>query len=135
MALNMPLDKLLAQVGHDGSEILWPLLPEPFKRRAFHIQEMIDVAWWLGRTVTPFEPVPVSQGHAEASPIDVRMRVSPSERMSAVMAGQLGVITGATLRGQPHAVAWDGYDCYDPNGTNYSIERFQIGCFWAIQSR
>ena len=44
MALDMPVADLLAAIGHDGSEIVFPSLPEPLCRRCFHIQELIQVA-------------------------------------------------------------------------------------------
>ena len=43
MALDMPVADLLAAIGHDGSEIVFPSLPEPLCRRCFHIQELIQV--------------------------------------------------------------------------------------------
>lgn len=134
MVLDVAVEALIIQLGHDGSQILWPDLPEPYRRRGFHIQEMIDFSWHLGYTVTQFEALPVSQGRADVQPIAIPMRWAPSERLKSVMSVCNGVITGETLRGQPHAVAWDKNSCLDPNGETYNLEQFRLQCFWAIKS-
>ena len=67
MALDMPVADLLAAIGHDGSEIVFPSLPEPLCRRCFHVQELIQVALSRGLAVTPVELFPVLQP-TEAGP-------------------------------------------------------------------
>lgn len=130
MVLGHQVGELLLRIGHDGSEIIWPALPEPLRRRSFHIQELIAQAWMLGWSVTAIEARPQLVGAVGVEPLDVQapwfmQALSESE----------GVLTGRTLRGQAHAVAWDGRNCYDPNGTIYGVGQFQAGCFWAIKTR
>lgn len=134
MALGVTVEFVVDSLGHDGSEVVWPALPEPYCRRAFHIQELVFLAWQLGYTATPFEACPTSQGRADVEPIVLQMRTTPHERMSLVMESQPGVMVGETLQGQPHAVAWDGVDCHDPNGTTYGPQGFRLRSFWAIKS-
>lgn len=132
IALDIPVKEIIERIGHDGSEVVWPQLPEPKCRRCFHIQELIYVSWKLGFSVTPFEPMPQLQGCESVQPIRVD---PPVKELANVLEASPGVITGKTLRGQPHAVAWDRSSCYDPNGTIYKLENFYLGCFWAIKSR
>ncbi len=133
MALNVSVDAVVVQLGHDGSEIVWPSQPEPYRRRGFHVQELILLSWHLGYSVTPFEACPVSQSRPDASPIEIVLVEPVAQRMSSVMRGCVGVVTGETRLGQAHA--WDGESCCDPNGTTYGIENFRMMCFWAIKSR
>ena len=59
MALHVPVQELIQEIGHDGSEIVFPELEEPMRRRGFHSQELIYAAWKRGFTVTPIELMPV----------------------------------------------------------------------------
>lgn len=53
--MGVELDTIIREVGHDGSHILFPDLPEPHCRRSFHVQELIRVAWDYGYGVTEFQ--------------------------------------------------------------------------------
>jgi hypothetical protein len=133
MALYTSVHEVIAKAGHDGSEIAWPQFPEPLCRRGFHIQEMIFIAWrHYSRTVTPFEALPMLRS-CDGDPIDVPSLPEPHWRMPEVMANASGVVTGTTINGQPHAVAWDGEIILDPNGTTYSIDKFRLECFWMLK--
>ena len=48
MILDVDVNELIRKIGHDGSEILWPNLEEPYCRRAFHIEEIAMVCYGLG---------------------------------------------------------------------------------------
>jgi hypothetical protein len=133
IVLDTPVSKIIAEIGHDGSEIAWPQFPDPLCRRGFHIQELILVAFYKGKSVTPYEAIPllVSRG---GEPIDVPFRMPPKSRLGYIMSHTHGVITGATLDGRPHAVAWDGEQVLDPrNETKYSIEGFLLETYWLIK--
>jgi hypothetical protein len=134
MVLDLPVGRIIELLGHDGSEIVWPGEAEPYCRRSFHIQELVYLSWVLGYTVTEFEALPLSKGQPDAEPAALQMPVSAEVRMSSVMRGQLGVLAGRARSGMRHAVAWDGFDCYDPNGTTYGIDQFTLQAFWAIKS-
>ena len=58
MALDLPLDDVILELGHDGGEVLYPALPEPLCRRGVHPQELIDVCRAHGCTVTYLELFP-----------------------------------------------------------------------------
>jgi hypothetical protein len=55
MALDVPVAELIESIGHDGSEIIWPDLPDPMCRRGFHSQELIDECLKRGHGCTPVE--------------------------------------------------------------------------------
>lgn len=44
-ALQIPQDILINGLGHDGSQIIYETLPEPYCRRGFNVFELMDVAW------------------------------------------------------------------------------------------
>lgn len=116
MVLGITLNEMLTRIGHDGSEIIWPELPEPQRRRTFHIQECLAVALRLGfgTTELQFGPSLTPDGqrlHEVTPPIDIRWLMSIS---TGVLYGR-GRVTN-------HVVAWDGQKVYDPNGTIYDIE-------------
>lgn len=126
MVLCRTLDEILAGVGHDGSEILWPDLPEPRCRRGFHIQEMISYAWSQGFTVTPFQAVPRLAPDDLETPVSIR----PLVDLRQILDGRIAVLTGLSGRGSPHAVAWDGKLIRDPNGETYGLDKFALEAAW-----
>ena len=132
MTLGVPIDELIKMVGHDGSEIIWPELPEPLRRRGHHPQEMIYAAYMLGFSVTPFEAFPVSLGKRGANPFVVPMIPQAEERMRRLMHGDRGVITGQSPKRFPHAVAWTGHAIIDPAEGGYEIDDFHMEVFWLV---
>ena len=42
IVLGVPVKNIIDFLNHDGSEVLWPNLPEPRCRRSFHVQEVIN---------------------------------------------------------------------------------------------
>ncbi len=133
MALGIPVTMLIKLVGHDGSEIVWPELSEPLRRRGHHVQEMIYVAHQLEFSVTPFEAFPVSLGKAGAEPFTVPMIPQAGERMPRIMDGTTGVVTGENPKRRPHAVAWDGRSLIDPGGLDYGIGDFHMETYWLVR--
>jgi hypothetical protein len=129
MALDVPLQAILDIVGHDGSEIIWPRLPEPLRRRSFHIQEMIHICRKAGYAVTPFEgEACLAQSGEQPYRIDLK-----SQFEEVLLTCLRGVITGRGKRGNiPHAVAWNGSKVYCPSGEVYGIEEFTIDTLWVI---
>ena len=87
MALDMPVADLLAAIGHDGSEIAFPSLPEPLCRRCFHIQELVQVALARGFAATPVELFPVLQP-TEAGPHKIGSL--PGQQLAAIRGDDSG---------------------------------------------
>jgi len=130
MFLDVPVQDIFDLCGHDGSEVVFPGRPDPHGRRSFHIQEMIDFCDFKQRSVTPIECTPTSMnqyGEIYFIPVD-------PGRIYRFLSFNIGVLTGV-VNGNAHAVAWAGDGlAYDPNGTTYPVDNFNIKLFFAIKS-
>lgn len=132
-ALEIPYDLLIQRIGHDGSEIMHPTFPDPYCRRAFHIQEMIDVALEDGWLVTPIDAIPTYALHGRVTQGQFKMEKDPGLRMLKYLSEGFGILTGENMRGRPHAVVWDRSQVHDPaTMTSYSIQHFSIQTFWKL---
>lgn len=132
MVLGERVENLISSIGHDGSEIWWPSLPEPLRRRGFHPQELIDQCYFGYRhTVTMFMSTVAS---VSVTGLEPRIVKSDYSRMFLATCDGPGVLTGTTPTGRRHAVAWDGNIIYDPNGAIYPIEDFNSEYFFRIKS-
>lgn len=128
MALGVLPKDIIEYCGHDGSEILWPDLPEPKNRRAFGLHEMID--YCVGNLVYPVEiTASVAYGVDEEHLIDA----DGISRLDWYMGCRSGVLIGM-IDERPHAVAWNFKKqlIYDPDGLKYGKERFNILSFFAL---
>ena len=130
MVLDKSIEELVGAVGHDGSDIVFPHLPEPGKRRGFHIQEFISVILKSGFAMTPIEVLPYSTPDGKHEfPVDFP---NHEERFWNLMYNSVGILTGLRTRWR-HAVAWNGKRIYDPLGSVYShhdIQNFRIDVFY-----
>jgi hypothetical protein len=136
MATDLLISDFIAGCGHDGSEIMFPQLPEPAGRRGFHEQELIAVCIDKGFTCTPFELWPTSDyGYGlTRSACPVR-----GESFQRLVQRNSGVITGRTVK-CGHAVAFERGVIYDPDGPEFpfSFEAcesrgFYPGCLWLVK--
>jgi hypothetical protein len=115
-------------LGHDGSEIIWPDLPDPYKRRAFHIQEMVDFC--IENLVYPIE---ITQDCRYTPPNIEEPLFDPYkekalDRLAYYLMLRPCVLLGSRTNGKPHAVAWSYKEqlIYDPTGYKYQLEQFKI---------
>jgi hypothetical protein len=118
------VDEFILHIGHDGSEIIWPTLKEPARRRGFHIQECIDVVSRAGYAVTPFEMFPC---HTPAFTVPSYTIVfggsedAAYERFAEIVQRTRGVITGqGNVVG--HAVAYQRGVIVDPSRGVYDFK-------------
>lgn len=58
MASYTPIERLIEDIGHDGSEVVWPELPEPYNRRGFHTEEFIQPMIQVGYAPVIITPEP-----------------------------------------------------------------------------
>ena len=131
MVLDVPTQGIFDHCGHDGSEIVFPGYVDPYCRRSFHIQEMIDFCFYKRKYVIQIDDQPVSSnGLGDQYSVKVA-----DHRMASYLWHGKGVLVGS-INNKPHAVAWDPMSAivYDPNGTNYSIDKFNIRSFFLIKS-
>lgn len=134
MVLGLATEEFHRLAGHDGSDIVYPWLPEPQCRRGFHIQEAVHVAMKLGRTVTPFELFPRT---APSSPppnaLDdgaLLIRYDNAEDLGhnwdlfkhLLLTGQ-GVIECQMRSNNWHAVAYYFNYIFNPRGEVYEYSR------------
>lgn len=140
MALDTSPEELVEVIGHDGSQILDSEAPEPQGRRGFHIQEFVPHILSLGKTMTPFELLPVNlypNGRTYREPLNVERYQS---FMDSLHRGR-GVITGVTEGQGGHAVAFHHHAVYDPDGPppyafnilTCAHRGFHPQCMWIIK--
>jgi hypothetical protein len=131
MATCIPVDEFIEDVGHDGSEIIYPDLDEPYCRRSFHIQEMINVCMLRNIGVIAIEATPVSYVDAEHTyTLPIITPTCAVECMEYYTELYSGVMVGLGLQGRPHAVAWDRNLVYDSNGMCYTLDKFRLDTFF-----
>lgn len=118
---------LIEHVGHTGSELTWPNLPEPMCRRGFHIQELIVVLHATGYSVTPIERYSQIAPDVNVPPQIIDNR----QRFEQVVNTTRGVITGHTHR-CGHAVAYDHGHILDPRGSSYRLDDCEANDFTPI---
>ncbi len=110
--LNEPMEKLIREIGHDGSEILWPERRPPNCYRGFHHQELIDCCLRRGVSVTCVEALPVLAGPPdkliyphEVAYLRIYQYIRESKRC----------VIGGEIHGNRHAVACIRQTLYCPN--------------------
>lgn len=103
IVLEIPYDKLIEEIGHDGSEIIWPDLNPPQCFRGFHIQEIICVGYKYGYAIVGFDKQPSSIPMEGATPY-----LLPQIEIQEIMEQSNGVLTGLwKSRNLRHAIAWN----------------------------
>ena len=132
MVLDIPVADLLQELGHDGTATWWPKAVGPKRQRGFHVQEMIDVCWRRGFSVTLIEYGPMAQPDENYEPRLYTTEETLTARMRGYLDNNVGVIT--TLNN--HAVAWDGKQIYNPSGKIYPMPHdFEMREFWLTLRR
>jgi len=132
IALGVSVREVIERIGHDGSAVAFPGLPEPERRRGFHVQECIDVALALGVSVTPIEAFPRHSSTVDTDPIVIRFPEGNEARFCRTVETTRGVLTGRGLRSR-HAVAYDHRLIIDPNGQTRLMDAFHTFsayCAW-----
>jgi hypothetical protein len=138
MAMDMPVADLVAEIGHDGSKIVFPNLSEPACRQGFHIQEFVHVALRHNLALTPVELFPVLASADERQTHTILYPDNNWKRFADVLATSRGVIDGVGFR-LGHMVAYYHGRIYDPKGHEYDYTRvaceahqFHSRCAWRI---
>lgn len=122
--IGVSFEDMLDILGHDGSEIVYPDLPEPFNRRAFIGPEFVNALYPEGYLVSTFEFNPLSVCD-ETHAFKIVGTQTLEEYFEMILADSVGVIGGLSkISDTPHAVAWEGTRILDPLGFIYPLERF-----------
>ena len=119
MALDLPLDDVVVELGHDGGEVLYPALPDPLCRRGVHPQELIDVCRAHGYAVTYLELFPCLKTKPDQAGVLAFTTKQAWSRFTEAIKTTRGVIGGVTPSGKGHAVAYEYGHIYDPDGWMY----------------
>ena len=149
MAIDIPVQQLINDIGHDGSEKIFTHLPDPMCRRGFHSQELIQIAWQYGFACTPLEMYPMLRCEPFFGP---RPNREPNERGGlpmehsvlfdgSVVGNQSRFIAGVqvtrgVMEGQGcrchHAVYYHFGQIWDPDGGQYeySLEACEARSFY-----
>lgn len=128
MVLNMPFTAITSLVGHDGSEVLYPELPEPLCRRGFHIQELTRICFQNGFAVIPIQKEPAG------SPDGQRIhKIENLEFFNKCLRHYTGVMIGQGRQHQ-HAVAYSEGLIFDPSYkiTPYPSPVFEPHTFYVV---
>jgi hypothetical protein len=141
MALGVPLSKLLALIGHDGSQIVFPDLPEPACRAGHHVQELVHAALNHGWACTPIEFNPITRTFGN---LPAYHSILPDEqsrwlRFERLIAKHDGVLEG-WVTNWGHAMAFEHGVIYDPDrGQTFQFSRencfarnFTPRCLWLV---
>lgn len=138
MVLDILPKDIYNLLDHDGSEILYPELRDPYARRGFHVQEMIVCCLKLG-----VFPVALDREVELIPPMDVN-DVSLSDAVhtprilsfDAHLEHYLGLRSGVLIgwiNHHHHAVAWCHKEqrIFDPTGLKRNLNELSIETFWA----
>lgn len=123
-SLLLTPERVMKIIGHDGSAITHAGLPEPLKRRGFHIQEIIDVALYIGYAMTEIQhspqivSVPLKSTMEQTTmikPIQIKEGDDASRRFKRHIDTSQGILATRTKL-KSHAWAYEDGTIYDPDG-------------------
>lgn len=124
MVTNTTPEYYFKEIGHDGSGICFPGAPAPFHCRCFSTPECAAVAYKLG-----FYTYEIPNGYNHGSLI-----INPdNSKIYRYMAKHVGIILGKHVYSETaHAMAWDRFEVFDPNGFKACKEHYKIDAFIII---
>lgn len=131
VALGVPVRDLLTELGHDGSQVIFPDEPEPSCRRAFHVQEFFGPSIRRGYAPLLVEAVPAVESR-DGEKFVIAFTNTHIERLTAYMEAYTGVVIGDKPNGLCHALAWDKHLFYNNDGRIYEDYEITIAEFVAL---
>lgn len=131
MVLGIEPKTIYEMIGHDGSEIIHPQLKDPYRRRSFHIQEMINVCLKLGVIPTPLDK-DIIFGEMVDRDGSILEHDAYQLELENHLEHYLSLRPGVIITPY-HAVAWCHKEqrVFDPAGQKRSLEEVEIITFWA----
>ncbi len=129
IVLDVPVEEIFKELGHDGMDVVFPGLPGCRKYRVFHIQEMIDLCFRRNRAVTVVEARPNRQ---ESDKV-FELPGDYHERFANHLRDSIGVLVGETFT-RPHAVAWNGFEqkVYDPDDVIKQLSNLKLKLYLKV---
>lgn len=131
IVMDVDVEKIFNFIGHDGSEVIWPQLEDPRKRRSFHPRELI--IYCLARNYAAIHLDLEAASAADEESIIYELPPINKEHLEHLLINNRGVLIGTTIANRPHAVAWEQTTIYDPNGKTYPLKDFNIREFYIIK--
>lgn len=138
MVLSVEPRDIYDLLEHDGSEIIYPELRDPYARRGFHIAEMLICCLKLGMC-----PVAIDREVELIPPIDINNQslsdalhtprvLSFDAHLEHYLSLRPGVLVG-WVNDNHHAVAWCHKEqrIFDPTGLKRPLSDMSIETFWA----
>ncbi len=123
MAFDCEIEDITERVGHNGNEIIHHGLRPPACFKGFHIQEIVDVGWTLGFSMTLIESAP-SQTPDGVHIYDITKWSqfdNNQQRFECYIDNNQGILIGKA-QNYWHAVAFEKGTIYDPQGRIYNID-------------
>jgi hypothetical protein len=139
MALDISVMDLMRRVGHDGSEIIFPDLPEPACRRGHNIYELAEAALDMGCAVTPVPLRPaIIPACDRTRQVVIGIEKDNWSRFTRHLLISRGVIECYGPRGT-HVIAYDTGVIFDPEGSAFPYSReaceergYYTSCIWRV---
>ena len=130
VVMDVPLEKILQSLGHDGYAVVDPNAPAALRHRGFHVHEIFDVALALGWAVTVIERDPTEQTQEEfLAGMPGRElyegKRAAENRFQYYLNKYEGILLGEH-KGVPHAVAWKkGFVHDSASGYAYTLPDYK----------
>lgn len=132
MILEEDVSELCKELGHDGSEILWPGFPEPKCRKCFNINEMVDISRRRGFWVMPIDAFPLSVPQPGSQRHEIWPESFCDFRIKNALSMYNGVLLGE-INERRHAICWYEQVAYCPSRGIISLDdKFEIETLWAM---
>jgi hypothetical protein len=129
MVLDKPPEVLIHEIGHDGMTMIWPHLPRPLCYKSMHIQEIMDVFILYGYGLVLIEQYPYQAPNNHVPPH--KTYKNNEQRFNKIIKSREAIMIGKRKDSNiGHAWAWDGCECYDPNGMICGINEYNIQEAW-----
>ena len=125
--LNIDVSNIFDFLGHDGSDILWPDLDDPYCRRSFHLQEMVNYCLSTNHCVTTVTP---KLGLVPSGSDDVH--VYENILFPHYLHYYNGVMSGVTELDKPHAVVRYSREIFDPTSGELLEGEFSVNLYHIV---
>jgi len=136
MVMGITIQELVDEIGHDGSNKVFPDLPEPMCFAGFDISEIVDAAFDLGWSMTPINTIPTCTPDGE-NIRDVYPESKIMDRVNHYLDHFDAIGMGQRYGGNNwHTIAWskDEQRWHDPSGPILQKDKppIQLATLWVF---
>lgn len=128
--LGEPVEKIIKETGHDGSDVIWPELAPPKCFRSWHIQELILVCLKYGYSVTCIERLT----HSAPEKGVEEFIIDFSDVFHKFLSAGQGITAVTNTHGNGHALAFKEGKFFDPKyGRETTLKGYTLtGILWLV---